>query len=364
MDVADYTARPCCVFRPVTEIPIKNYINQPEVQHVRQQILNGEIPSQCSYCVTQEQQTGKSFRTQSNRFDFSPDLNNYYTVDNAVILNLLVSGGNACNLKCIHCSAGSSYPRGLELFKLNLLDEKPTLMAANTNSLSENLTDLDVKKITIAAGEPFYDKNILTFLQNLPYKKDTSRIDLDINTNLTKISKELIDFLVENYKSLQIKASIDGFGISNDYLRYPSKWKQVENAVDLLKCYPNIEISVTTSVSNLSLLHLPRLIKWVIDKKIRNHYFTIVSNPSELTSFKLPCQLKELLLNEFLKLKSTIDLDYHNRTVELLELCINLCNNTNYSESDTTLLIEFLTKHDRVRGTNFLQTFPELTNFV
>lgn len=347
-------AKPCCVFQRQSQIELENYTKNKQIRYVRQQILDGQAPIQCKVCTDNEKLTGKSLRTQSNNFDAVDTQLHYYTVDNDIVLNLLVTSSNVCNLRCIHCSPDASYARGVEMYKLKLIDQKPELIESDLRHLNQ----IKFQKITITGGEPFYDKKIMSFLQDLPFSRDTSQIEIDINTNLTHVTEDLLLFFVSRYKKLQIKASIDGFRESNDYLRHPSQWKDIEAAIDMIKLIPEIELCVTSSVSNLSLIHLPYLIEWTLAKGIRNHYFSIVNKPAELDPCKLSKKLRHLLLPRFAALKNAIDCDYHNRTVELIDGCINLCALEN--SEDTSPLVNYLLKHDAERSTNFALVWPEL----
>lgn len=347
-------AKPCCLYQRTSLILIENYSKNKEIRDVRQQILDGQAPIQCKACTDNEKLSGKSLRTQSNNFDaFDTDLS-YYTVDNDIVLNLLVMSSNVCNLRCIHCSPDASYARGVEMYKLKLIDQKPKLVESDLGHLKQ----IKFQKITITGGEPFYDKRIISFLQELPFSRDTSQIEIDINTNLTHVTSDLLLFFVSHYKKLQIKASIDGFRESNDYLRYPSQWKDIEAAIDVIKSIPEIELCVTSSISNLSLIHLPYLIEWTVAKGIRNHYFSMVNKPAELDPRKLSKNIRHSLLPKFAGVKNAIDRDYHDRTVELIDGCINLCELE--SSEDNSLLVDYLRKHDEERNTNFALVWPEL----
>lgn len=351
IDTNGIHASPCCKFEAASEIFLQNYFDNQEIIEVQQKVLRGEAPSQCRICVESEAVGGKSLRTQANNYDCCDGVLNK---DN--IKNLLVYSGNICNLSCIHCSEGASYTRGMEMLRLNIIQEKPVPTSQNL----KHLLNFNFKKITIVGGEPFFDKNVLDLLYTLPAEKNSQNIELDINTNLTNITENLLNFLSQNYAKVQIKGSIDGFKRSNDYLRYPSKWKDIEDSIDIIKKFSVIELSVVTSISNLSLLTLPELIEWVITKGIRNHYFNLVHRPIELVPWLLPESIKNHLLHRFLEINHKIDRGYHDRTAELIDFCINFCQNKEIN-GDISLLINYLNKHDQLRKTKFLSFFPLLT---
>ncbi len=355
LDTNGVFARPCCLFRPKGKMLLKGYFDNDELHKVRKQIIDGEVPDQCIACKINEEMSGESFRTQANQFNFIDEIEKKITVHNQSIENLLVEAGNTCNLKCLQCGPMSSYARGMEMHRLGIIKQQPIRRPNHINTL----VDIDTKKITIMGGEPFFDKTTIEFLKTLPSVKNTSDILLDINTNLTGITKELMNFLVDNYKLVQIKGSVDGYELSNDYIRYPSKWSQIQEAITILNSYDQVELCLTTSVSNLSLLHLPKLIAWGIENNVRNHYFSLVNDPMELMPIKLPNSIKKSLHEQFVLMRNKLDPVWYDRTIKLIDLCVTICsNNQDYSNLD--FLRNYLKKHDQLRGTNFELAFPEL----
>lgn len=347
---------PCCNFRSTRYIPLENYFNSDDIIDVRQKILNGVIPSQCSQCVQSEKNTGSSYRTHANNFIFDNNKQEYDVRGDTDLEHIFLVGDNVCNLKCLPCYH-SSFVRSTELFNLKLLHYWPVAQEINL----DHLLTQRAKKITITGGEPFYSKKIIEFLKKYPLRVDSTDVELDINTNLTTVNIELIDFLVKTYKKVQIKGSVDGVGRTNDYLRYPSQFAEIESGIDIILSYPEIEFCLTTALSNLALLHFDELLEWGVGKGIRNHYISIVNDVNELAVYHLPRVLKQSLLDKFINLKNSIDCQYHNRTAETLETCINICNNN--IDYNVSPLIEYLNKHDNLRGTDFLTVFPELADY-
>ena len=60
-------------------------------------------------------------------------------------------------------------------------------------------------------------------------KKDgtISNITLDCITNLTNINNRFYEIL-NDFKQVNIDVSIDSYDLSNDYIRYPSKFNKIE----------------------------------------------------------------------------------------------------------------------------------------
>jgi sulfatase maturation enzyme AslB (radical SAM superfamily) len=229
--------------------------------------------------------------------------------------------------------------------------------------LFDDIKNVNFKKLTVTGGEPFYDKHCMELLTHLVESKKSKEIDLDINTNCTHITESMVDFLSDNFKFVQIKASIDGVGKVNDYLRYPSNWEDILKSLRLFGKRDNIGVLVTTTLSNLSLIKYYEVIEWAIDFGIGDLFLTPVMDPDELASTNLPTELKQSLEQKYLNLKERLlkNNNLTERTLYCIDTAINTCKNT--KEYDMTSTFNWLLIHDNHRETNCFDVFPELNDY-
>lgn len=351
---------PCCVFRAASPIPLDTYFNNTEILSAKKQLLTGQAPSQCSRCVQSEKETGHSFRTitetfhkkESEKIQLINDPN-YFKIKNVSFIT-----SNICNLKCLPCSH-SSYTRDLELSKLGLSNFTPIL---KKHTDFKNMLSLDFEKLTILGGEPFYDQITFEFLKVLVNQGKSKNIQVDLNTNMTAITQDKMEFLVSNFRKIMIKGSIDGIGLVNNYLRYPSKWADIENSINIVRSFPAADLIVTTALSNLSLIKYYELIRWASNTKT-NLFITPVTNPVVMRTSLIPPEIKKDLLNIYRSLKVELAGKLWDRTEVCLDTCINICS----SESDMTdwpAFLEWIGKHDKLRGTCLTDVFPELLDYA
>jgi len=357
MDTDGQHARPCCAFRS-QPILLDDYESNPIIIDVKQKLFRGITPKECMKCVETEKLSGKSFRTLANEFHphYTQEvLDHDDTYSSLQTVNVV--GSNICNLKCLPCY-GSSYVRDKELFQLKLIKNLPQVKKLEHIS---KIIKSGIKHITLCAGEPFYDRDSWNLLQALTATGQSKQIRVDINTNLTHITDEKLDFLSHNFNSVWIKGSIDGIGAVNDYLRYPSQWHTIEKSVDLILSRPEISFLVTTALSNLSLLRYYELFAWCESKKIFNRFITQVTHPKLLSCNNLPDTTKQNLKIIYQDLKSTSGLS--DRTSYALEICQTLCQKNDINQNFNMIeLSEYLDLHDNHRGTNWRTVFPELTD--
>ena len=362
--INEKTCAPCCMYRPVniSELDtIDKYLESNELQQVKSQLLNGQAPIQCQQCVISEQNNGHSFRLLHNKFHDEKTQEILTTAEyKKPPTELQVLTSNTCNLLCLPCTGTASYIRGIELEKLGLT--KKITIHVRKNPILDEIHKFDFDNITFLGGEPFADKVTFECLENLVKHQKSKNITLDLNTNGTLITQKKMDFLSNNFKFVYIKASIDGIGQVNNYLRYPSEWQNLETRVLLAQNYSNVSLLVTTALSNLSLMRYYHIVEWAIKNSIKDLFLSPVEGPKELQLGNLPIDIKNNLLKIYQDLKKKYSGQLTGRIEFAIDTCINGCqmvNNTDFSKS-----IPWLQRHDQLRGTNLLDIFPELEPYA
>lgn len=351
-----YSATPCCVWSGPA-IPIQAYQHDIALLDAKKKLWQGRAPKECNRCVSEEANSGTSFRTLAN--DFHPHLTQEVLAKEPSYSNIRyvsVIGSNICNLQCLPCEFGS-YKRSKELHDIGYSKSIPVLRKLSD---VENIANFkNIEQLTLCSGEPFYDKDSWRLIDVLVTNKRSKQIRLDINTNLTSITQEKIDYLVDNFNHVLIKGSVDGIHAAHEYLRYPASWQEIDQSVGLLLATPGIDLVITTALSNLSLLGYHELIKWFTNQGVRDFFISGVTQPRALHNGNLPWQLKQETAN---KLKDLIKPDLMtNRTCYSIEMCINICQNEH--AWDAKLFSDFMHRHDDIRATNWRNTWPALAEF-
>jgi sulfatase maturation enzyme AslB (radical SAM superfamily) len=343
-------------------MPIKGYEQNEKLLEAKKKLFQGKSPGECSTCVLAETNTGKSFRTLAN--DFHPHLTQEVLDNNALyscIRHVSIVGSNICNLQCLPCMNGS-YKRSKELYDIGLLKILPVV---TTMTNIDDIAKLEnIEQLTLCSGEPFYDKRSLHLLDILIRNGRSRRIRLDINTNLTCITQQKLEYLVENFDQVLIKGSIDGIRETHEYLRYPSSWHEIDQSVELILSMSDVQFIITTALSNLSLLGYVDLINYFSDLGVKHFFITNVTDPVVLNSANLPGSLKEKTLEKLVDLQEKMSNGSNrlpNRLLNSIDTCINICRRD--YPWDAKLLSDFLQKHDDFRQSNWRKIWPQLAEF-
>lgn len=317
---------------------LKTFRNSKILKEVRKVILSGESPKLCSRCVKEE-----SAGFNSNRIHMIEDMAEEFSLQDAVNMtnedgsideNSLpikyadLRFGNLCNLKCRMCGptdSSSWYDDYVKLFNNDIIidnsgnkvkiitnfERKATLETDiyNWHEHSEFWKNLEnhipeLKHIFIIGGEPLLIDNHYSFLEKCISSGYADQIYIEIMSNITSIPKKAWG-LWEHFKLIQISPSIDGLGDLHNYIRYPSKWSQIEdNLTKLVNAKGNFRIVISPTIMVLNLLHLPELMLWKFEKfpdtKLNSH---LLHGPAHYNIKIFPPTSKVFITNYFEKCK-------------------------------------------------------------
>jgi MoaA/NifB/PqqE/SkfB family radical SAM enzyme len=343
--------RPCCEIN--FSVPSsQDYFKDSHLAKIKEKLFNGIPPSECEKCIRTEKNSGQSLRKIIN--DSFPERSKEITnPDYFDIKDIFLVTSNTCNLKCLPCT-GASFIRDRELYEMGLSNKIPITVKNNTDY--KIFSSNKIETVTLSGGEPFYDKETFKILEFLVENNKSKNITLDINTNLTKIEESLLIWLRDNFKHVIIKASIDGVGEVNEYLRYPLTWEKVEESIEKIQKFPEIGLLVTTALSNLSLMRYYELIDWCLEKNIADMFITPVDNTEELYYINLPDNVKKNLTTKLIERKKLSSLN------DSYKRCINFALESikNSNTFEPSKIKKFLNIHDAHRNTNYKNVFPEI----
>jgi len=250
---SDKTITPCCRIknnRKYDYNQLDKYFNSPELNELREDLLNGVKNKNCASCWHAEEQDGDSLRLISNRtigrgnnmrlMDQieKPEVSNIKSFD--LVL------GNLCNLKCVMCTPNLSSQLLAEA------DANPALKAMHDREYDQK--EFDWPKgddfvswcnqhlpraihIKFTGGEPFIIPWIKEVIERIPDSQKEKCI-LHFTSNLTVINPTLFEYFGK-FKEVWLSVSVEGTHNTHEYLRYGHTWQKL---VSNLKLVQDMEI--------------------------------------------------------------------------------------------------------------------------
>jgi sulfatase maturation enzyme AslB (radical SAM superfamily) len=205
-------------------------------------------------------------------------------------------------------------------------------------------------------GEPLINSEHWALLEELVDSGRASGISLMYNTNLTTIKykdKNIID-LWRQFKTVDIKCSIDAVGESLEYIRSGASWEKIklnlEQLVSVLQT-SNIKITLSPVLSILNIWFIDELYKYASSKNIPINLI-ILTGPDYLALDVMPDSLKPLALGIIDKLESTYNID--NKTVlHIKDLISQARNQILFRQTISHILLL-----DNLRGENLFNLLP------
>lgn len=292
--------------------------NLPKMREIRLKMLNGESCEECNRCYDQEKMNSKdSYRVHSNvRFAETIKEDVLQTAEDGSLPDpklrfVDIRFSNLCNFKCRTCGPELSSgwfddfnKRYAQMSGLPLRSEKVTEVKNTDKLLNPNLND--ISHIYFAGGEPILMEQHLKLLEEIVEKSDPSKKKLMYNTNLSFLKRGKTDFIPiwKKFERVEIWASIDAAGKLGEFVRKGFNWNRfVENCRRIRSEAPEIEISISATLSVFNALHLPDLHRILVEEGlIEKNFFRInmLFDPAPLRVDRMPDEMRKFVVQKYI----------------------------------------------------------------
>ena len=348
----------------------------------RQKMLDGIWPDGgCNYCKKIEEASGFSDRLLHNKIlNLVPpelELDNTATIVSPTILEVFFD--NTCNLSCLYCDQYSSSKIADENKKFGSFNKSgvilPILETKHTKNLAPEFwkwMDANfhtLKRFHFLGGEPFLQKE-LEFLIDFIDSHPNPECELNFISNLS-ISKNRLENYIEKFKKivklkkikkLSITASIDCWGVEQEFVRYGLMLDVWEENFKYLLEHRWITLNINQTISPLAIKTMPdlllRLNEWKKKRPV-GHYFSAVSNISYMQpNIFGPDVFKE----DFKTILSlmTGDREQDKSAISYMSGLAKEIETKERNIAELKKLRIFLDEKDRRHGTNWREVFPWL----
>ena len=398
---------PCCAGEAIknkkgrvynlVEDRLEDFWNSWGLREIRRKMLEGEKVPECKWCYYQESIGQTSYRKDHNKewleSKYAEDIldrvekskTNGYRVKEPP-LHLDIRPTNLCNLKCRMCSPASSSKIEQEQKEMlqqggdtSFVDVDYFKVVEKYSNWHKNKKIWDtvykwgpgLKKIDFLGGEPVLIKENWKLINYLKEKGWSKNIKLLFSINCTQKPDKIIDTF-ESFGFVHVMFSVDGYREVNDYIRFPSKWKEIENNVTQVLKHKreNAFFSCSIVVQVYNILDLPSLLQWIdkLDTYLAPfHSHLMMCRERDFLNIDiLPENVRKTAL---LKIKDYEKSYNKNRGTPFLKQIDSIKNVLNSEENpDIEKHLKNFYKYtkilDRHRGNSFERTFPELDTLL
>lgn len=388
---------PCCVGEPLgenlNETTFSKAWNSPSMRSLRKMMLKGLKSPVCERCYNEEKVGIASHRVRSN--DYWKD---YYSFnqftektdkrgsfgENAIYLDFRL--GNKCNLECTMCSpqetvrwenlSGKIYKHAKTFNLKKYLKMHQIFMKTAPSKLWYEREEIKqdiysqipfLKRVTIAGGEPLLIKEHHEFLDECINQKEAHHISLHYHTNGTILGHDLFDKW-KQFESVIVFISLDDIKERNYYIRYPCSWKRIEANLEMIdkESPPNVHPMILCTIQIKNIFYFEEFLSYLTGKhfkKVHAYYddlvhTEVVHHPYFLSCQVLPQDVKKIISQKF----ENIYKKFPTKTGRFK----TIANFMNGEDKSDLLYVfkDYIQALDKVRGTNFSKTFPELSKLL
>jgi hypothetical protein len=192
-------------------------------------------------------------------------------------------------------------------------------------------------------------------------------IVLSYNTNITTLPPAVLE-LWKEFKGVRLLCSIDGFDKVNEYVRYPAKWKIIDQNLTFLdenfEKYKIQEILLSCTVQIYNVLQLTELYDYLKKFKHIIPALNLVNLhiPFYLRTTVLPTAAKDVAEARLLKVAGELENnlpDKYKYLVENIHQIINFMKEEELSQH-LPLFLKVNSNIDNAKGISFKDYIPEL----
>jgi len=353
----------CCRSAPISKFnPFIKYSEDNKRNAIKQKMLAGEkLDKHCEYCYKLEEEDIVSPRITetiewANRLNIK-NINDATKINSPVYYEVRAS--NQCNLMCRMCNPVASNLIAQENKKLKIFNQ---LKYRYTGFDHVNIDNIE--KLYVAGGEPTVMPELYTFLETC-IEKEKTNFEILLNTNAVSLNKKFKS-LLKHFDNFNFEISVDGYGLVDQYIRWPTNWNKLINNIDYIYNQGhNISFNSVVSIYNISSLY--SIIDFLSNryKKIPIHLSPVIFTYLKkdiLSPYIFPDA--KLVIDNLNKIKK-LEI-YHNDLVlkSKIDEYLN-CFDTKHVVDLSTLasFFEYNDKLDRSRNIKLIDYIPELEQY-
>ena len=375
------------------ELSIDEIFNHENFQNLRTQMLNGEKPDACQACFKSEALYNTSYRLSSAGYI---DTIEQVDSDNSKIQILDLSTGDSCNLRCRMCHPGTSNQLRIDskLFKKNGFDYNknqpgwwdtndflehgsenkayfvPNIKSNQWEDLKTHLST--VKIIKASGGETLMSRSFIDFLDYAIEYDYAKNIELHIHTNGTKFNNPMFDRF-RKFKKIVPDFSIDGTDKIFEYIRYPAKFKEVEQNLHnfFSSDVPTGYFRVNFVLMSYNIHGIKDMIEWMLrfGKEANNYVklnIDLVSPPGRNIDIKwLPPEMISKVISSLEKYENYTNSACNIKIEKALNYMRECVKNYSYNENVLKKFKEETVQFDLIRNQSYRDyCYPELVQLL
>ena len=294
----------------------------------------------CRTCWNEDKKNIRSRRVAQNQFSEDNKLSTQK------LQSLGVRYGTLCNSKCMICSHNRSSSWIADSEKLGYKIEEQHRFKKNllpgVDVFFDNFELDELKYVEFHGGEPLMQSYPAEFLKRV---KNLDQLIVKFNTNLTILPSPELNKLLKKCKRVDFLLSVDDIGDRYEIVRYPGKWDIFTKNMSTIK-QQGYRTTAYNCLSSLNIFYAVEFYSWAIKNFGNEVHSQFVTDKEMLDISYLPQHAKDIVLEKILK--------YKGKIFDSIREKLNV-----QKEDRSKELVKYILDLDRIRKTNYPETFKE-----
>ena len=395
--MATYTtgeALMCCVAREkagnLNTQRIHEIWNGDHYKQARIKMLKGEQVSACQKCYDEEAGGVNSHRIIQNylweeehskneghvgkdHMDMLIDFTREDGTLDASPISFDFRLGNTCNLQCIMCGPKDSskwVTLAKQLKQIEKWDTSKFSWVEDQDFWTRDFEPLlpNINHLILAGGEPMYLKQHIPLLERIVALGHAKHIKIRYHTNATITPSNRLFELWSEFEHIDLCMSIDCYEEKNSYIRYPDHWNDILDTLHMVDSSPdNIGPRINCTINAINIFYMPEYVEWLQRQKFKKvsqspisrglPFVGYVHSPIHLNCKVLPYKIKKVIADKFDEWYNGYDEKWYalDSIYKAKQFMLEEDKSEHFREFQ-----RYIDMIDKVRGTHFIKTFPEL----
>lgn len=359
---------------------------------IRQQLLNGELPTGCVECTQMEQHNKVSGRQKQllkvgvrvEQFEktlaSSPWIHEFAKggITTQLPQDWQIDLGNYCNGACVFCTPHSSSRLAAEFKKIGIASEPTLSNWTDDPVLVDQFVDTllaspHIQYLHFIGGETLITPAFKTILEALISAGLNRTATIGFTTNLGVWRDDVVELLTQ-FQGVNLGMSVESFKIVNDYVRYPvclptvletmNRWMSIARQQNWL-------MQFRTTPTALTVGHMIEIYDYAWDHSIAIESCNFLNEPEFLRPAVLPMEYRVKIIAELQRwidshpVSRNVIVNTRDPNVAQQQIVQDLQSYVNYLQAEPDQswrlpdMVKYLKKLEANRGNSVLTYLPE-----
>lgn len=214
-----------------------------------------------------------------------------------------------------------------------------------------------LQTVSFAGGEPMINPHLPSIIDVLEKNGGKDKLALYFSTNATKFPDDMIDRL-RVFRSTTIALSVDGTGLLQEYIRYPSRWSVVESNIEKYNA-SGLTVEIHPTLQAYNAFGLLNLVRYCDQRSLKFTLVNVLEGPAWLSLDMLPPQVVDEALQAWQEYRQRDCQPHNTKEVDAVLSALKRPRAINIAELQEKF-VRYTNALDKTRSASLARACPRL----